>query len=135
MLGLQAGADDYLAKPYGVREPLARMAAVMRRSRAGRAAARGMDPGPLVIHQETREVRLNGRAVPLTRKEFDLLCLLSSRPGTVFTRRQILSQIWHDTDIRRSRTIDTHISSLRRKLGSSDRVVTVRGVGFKMVRR
>ncbi|MEV6073830.1 response regulator transcription factor [Streptomyces sp. NPDC052069] len=135
VLGLQAGADDYLAKPYGVRELLARMAAVMRRSRAGRAAARDVDLGPLVIDQETREVRLDGRAVPLTRKEFDLLRLLSSRPGAVFTRRQILSQIWHDTDIRRSRTIDTHVSSLRRKLGSSDWVVTVRGVGFKMVRR
>lgn len=82
-----------------------------------------------------RRHRRQPAGVPLTRKEFDLLRLLSSRPGTLFTRWQILSQIWHDTDIRRRRTIDTHVSSLRRKLGSSDWVVTVRGVGFKMVRR
>ncbi|MFI9030947.1 response regulator transcription factor [Streptomyces sp. NPDC053560] len=132
VLGLQAGADDYLVKPYGFRELLARMGAVMRRARPAATAGAVLQLGPLVVEQTTRTVHLHGRPVPLTRKEFDLLLLLASRPGAVVTRRQILQQVWQDTDTPRSRTLDTHVNGLRRKLGSGDWIVTVRGVGFRL---
>ncbi|WP_243653858.1 winged helix-turn-helix domain-containing protein [Pseudonocardia endophytica] len=80
----------------------------------------------------THTVRVHDRPVPLTRKEFELLTLLACHPGDVVGRRQILRQVWDDDDLTRSRTIDTHVNSLRRKLGSSDWVVTVRGVGFRL---
>ncbi|MCC2280440.1 response regulator transcription factor [Streptomyces sp. ET3-23] len=132
VLALQAGADDYLVQPYGFRELLARVDAVMRRARPASAFPARADLGPLVIDQATRTVLLHGHPLPLTRKEFDLLQLLASPPGEVVTRRRILQQIWHDTDISRSRTIDTHVNSLRRKLGSSDWIVAVRGIGFRL---
>lgn len=132
VLGFQAGADDYVIKPYGAPELLARMSAVMRRARPGRPAGSHTQMGPLTIEQDTRSVLLHGRPVPVTLKEFELLLLLASRPGTVVPRRQILQQVWQDTDVQRSRTIDTHVSSLRRKLGSGSWIITVRGVGFKL---
>ncbi|MCL7378061.1 response regulator transcription factor [Streptomyces sp. 35G-GA-8] len=134
VLGLQAGADDYVVKPYGFRELLARVDAVMRRARP-KPAAMSMRVGPLHIEQATRTVELHGRVIPLTRKEFDLLQLLASPPGEIVPRRSILQRVWHDTDMTRSRTIDTHITSLRRKLGSPDWILTVRGVGFRLVQR
>ncbi|GGV77902.1 DNA-binding response regulator [Streptomyces gelaticus] len=133
VLGLQAGADDYLVKPYGFRELLARVEAVMRRARPAPAPRPSARLGPLTIDQATRVVRLHGRTVALTRKEFDLLHLLASSPGEVVPRYHILQRIWHDTDISRSRTIDTHVNSLRRKLGSTEWITAVRGVGFRLV--
>ncbi|CAL9620538.1 Transcriptional regulatory protein BaeR [Streptomyces sp. enrichment culture] len=132
VLGLQAGSDDYLVKPYGFRELLARMDAVMRRSRPRAEPARTLSRGPLHIDAATREVTLNGEAVELTRKEFDLLHLLAVHPGAVVSRRQLMAQIWEDTWSQRGRTIDTHVSSLRGKLGSSSWIITVRGVGFRL---
>ncbi|MFH8839595.1 response regulator transcription factor [Streptomyces sp. NPDC017868] len=130
VLGLQAGADDYLVKPYGFRELMARIDAVMRRVRVQGGQGRVIDHGPLHIDVNSREVRLNGRDVELTRKEFDLLCLLASHPDTVISRKRLLQQVWGDSWSRR--TVDTHVSSLRRKLGGSGWVVTVRGVGFRL---
>ncbi|MFJ1800408.1 response regulator transcription factor [Streptomyces sp. NPDC088180] len=135
VLGLQAGADDYVVKPYGFRELLARVDAVMRRARPKPEAPMSMQVGSLFIERTTRTVVLHGRVVPLTRKEFDLLQLLASPPGEVVPRRSILQRVWQDTDMTRSRTIDTHITSLRRKLGSPDWILTVRGVGFRLVPR
>lgn len=132
VLGLQAGADDYLIQPYGFHQLLARMEAVMRRTPAGRRTPTIASYGPLVIDAVSRRVYLHDREVPLTRKEFDLLWLLVSRPDMVTPRRQILQRIWQDTDIRRGRTIDTHVNSLRRKLGAAGWIVTVRGVGFRL---
>ncbi|WP_324614293.1 response regulator transcription factor [Streptomyces kebangsaanensis] len=132
VLGFQAGVDDYVVKPYGAPELLARISAVMRRARPHRPASPHMRLGPLTIERETRSVLLHGRTVPVTLKEFELLLLLASQPGTVVSRRQILQQVWQDIDVRRSRTIDTHVSSLRRKLGSGSWIITVRGVGFKL---
>lgn len=132
ILGFQAGADDYVVKPYGVPELLARISAVMRRARPSRPASPHVRLGPLTIERETRSVLLHGRSVPVTLKEFELLLILASQPGAVVSRRQILQQVWQDTDIRRSRTIDTHVSSLRRKLGSANWIITVRGVGFRL---
>ncbi|MGW2013555.1 winged helix-turn-helix domain-containing protein [Streptomyces sp. NPDC001927] len=132
VLGLQAGSDDYLVKPYGFRELLARIEAVMRRSAPRTRTAHAISHGPLHIDASTREVTLDGDAVELTRKEFDLLHLLAMRPGAVVSRRQLMAQIWDDTWSRRGRTIDTHVSSLRGKLGSSSWIITVRGVGFRL---
>lgn len=132
VLGLQAGSDDYMVKPYGFRELLARIEAVMRRSRPRQEIARTVDHGPLRIDATTREATLDGRQVDLTRKEFDLLHLLASQPGAVISRRQLMTQVWEDTWSQRGRTIDTHVSSLRGKLGSSSWIITVRGVGFRL---
>ncbi|MEU0743697.1 response regulator transcription factor [Streptomyces sp. NPDC006134] len=131
VLGLQAGADDYVVKPYGFRELMARIEAVMRRTRgAWSPAAREIQYGPLHIDLNSREVTLDGRGVGLTRKEFDLLCILAAQPGSVIPRKRLLQQVWGDSWSRR--TVDTHVSSLRSKLGGSDWIITVRGVGFKL---
>ncbi|WP_435865039.1 response regulator transcription factor [Streptomyces spectabilis] len=130
VLGLQAGADDYVAKPYGFRELLARIEAVMRRFEPRAETARVIEHGPLRIDVNSREVHFHHRRVPLTRKEFDLLHMLAAHPGTVVSRRVIVRQIWGDSWSRR--TVDTHVSSLRGKLGDSDWIVNVRGVGFMM---
>lgn len=129
VLGLQAGADDYLVKPYGFRELVARMDAVMRRAAPQQPLAMTVTHGPLSIDAGTREVRLHGRCVEMTRKEFDLLFLLASNPETVIPRKQVMRRVWGDTWSRR--TVDTHVSSLRGKLGASDWIITVRGVGFR----
>lgn len=130
VLSLQAGADDYVVTSHGLRELMARIEAVMRRVRSLPAAAGEISHGPLRIDVSSREVSLDGRAVRLTRKEFDLLCLLASHPDTVIPRKQLLRQVWgHSWS---HRTVDTHVSSVRSKLGGSGWIVTVRGVGFKL---
>ncbi|WP_245880774.1 response regulator transcription factor [Streptomyces zhaozhouensis] len=133
VLGLQAGADDFLVKPYGFRELLARVEAVMRRAHPAERPRSSTRLGPLTIDHTTRVVRLHGQPVALTRKEFDLLHLLASPPGKVVHRRHILHHVWQDIDLSRSRTIDTHVNSLRRKLGSAGWIIAVRGVGFRLV--
>lgn len=139
--GLRAGADDCLDKPYEFHELLARIEAIMRRARRALGVpgvpARALTVGDVVIDGATREARLRGRPVQLTRKEFDLLHYLARHPGTVVSRRRLMSEIWDDTSAhalgpRASRTLDTHVSSLRGKLGHSGWIVTVRGVGFRM---
>ncbi|MBW8797279.1 MAG: response regulator transcription factor [Streptomyces sp.] len=140
VLCLQAGSDDYLVKPYGFRELLARMEAVLRRVRVRPAdqpadqpaAGRVVAHGPLRIDPGARTAVLDGRPLDLTRKEFDLLHLLASQPGTVIPRRQIMAQVWDDAWSPRGRTVDTHVGTLRGKLGSSAWIVTVRGVGFRI---
>ncbi|MGX6602123.1 response regulator transcription factor [Micromonosporaceae bacterium Da 78-11] len=129
VLGLQAGADDYVVKPYGFHELVARMDAVMRRVRPQVSAVHVVVHGDLSIDVNSRRVTVGGHDVELTRKEFDLLHLLASRPGTVVPRKQIMQHVWGDSWSRR--TVDTHVSSLRNKLGRSDVIITVRGVGFR----
>ncbi|WP_149179177.1 response regulator transcription factor [Streptomyces sp. TRM49041] len=130
VLGLQAGADDYLVKPYGFRELLARMDAVMRRVQAHTVAPPVISHGALRIDAAARQVSLDGRRIDVTRKEFDLLYLLASQPDTVVPRKRIMKEVWGDVWSRR--TIDTHVSSLRNKLGASDWILTVRGIGFQL---
>lgn len=130
VLGLQAGADDYVTKPYGLRELMARIEAVTRRAQWRPPPAREIRHGQLHIDAGSRVVAVDGREVPLTRKEFDLLHLLASHPDTVIPRKQVLQQVWGDLWSRR--TVDTHVSSLRGKLGGTGWIVTVRGVGFKL---
>ncbi|MFD3700858.1 response regulator transcription factor [Streptomyces sp. NPDC058646] len=132
VLGLQAGSDDYMVKPYGFRELLARIEAVMRRVRPQQPVTQVITHGPLVIDSGTREVSVDGRPVEVTRKEFGLLHLLASQPGAVVSRRQLMTQVWDDSWSNPGRTIDTHVSSLRGKLGSSTWIITVRGVGFRL---
>ncbi|MFJ9568739.1 response regulator transcription factor [Streptomyces bacillaris] len=132
VLGLQAGADDYLVKPYGFRELMARVDAVMRRSQTHEPLERIISHGPLRIDADAREVTLHGQRIELTRKEFDLLYLLASQPDTVIPRKRLIHQVWGDSWSRR--TVDTHVSSLRNKLGDRNWVVTVRGVGFSFGR-
>ncbi|WP_236653659.1 response regulator transcription factor [Streptacidiphilus melanogenes] len=133
VLGLQAGSDDYVVKPYGLRELLARIDAVMRRAHpSAPPSAPVITHGTLRIDARTREIALGGRRIPLTPKEFDLLHLLASQPDTTLSRRQLLRQVWDDEWSHQGRTIDTHVSSLRSKLGSGSWIVTVRGVGFRI---
>lgn len=134
VLGLQAGSDDYLVKPYGFSELVARIEAVMRRVRRNKTDTKPIEYGSLRVLPATREVWVNGRRVRLTRKEFDLLYLLASRPEAVVSRKQIMTDVWNYEKVNSSRTIDTHVSSLRNKLGSSRWIVTVRGVGFRLGR-
>jgi DNA-binding response OmpR family regulator len=134
VLGLQAGADDYISKPYGFRELLARIEAVMRRVEPQQPIAQVITSGALRIDAGTRELRLGGRRIEATRKEFDLLHLLASQPEKVISRKQLMMQIWDDSWSRPGRTIDTHVSSLRSKLGSAGWIITVRGVGFRFGR-
>jgi DNA-binding response OmpR family regulator len=133
VLALQAGADSCVSKPYGQWELVARIEAVMRRvSPRLPTPDQVISRGPLHIDLATREVRLHGRVVCLTRKEFEVLHFLASRPGTVVSREEIMAKIWNDDWPRGSRTIDTHISSLRAKLGARTWIRTVRGVGFRI---
>lgn len=137
VLGLQAGADDCMGKPYGLRELAARMEALLRRSCMTRRSG-VLQRGLLRIDPAIRQVTVDGRVVPLTRKEFDLLYLLASDPDRVFTRDELMARVWQDTGSanrrasRASRTLDTHVGSLRNKIGSGGWILTVRGVGFRL---
>jgi DNA-binding response OmpR family regulator len=134
VLGLQAGADDYLVKPYLFRELMARIDAVTRRVGRLPAVATVIQRGPLRLDPDRREVWVGSRPVSLTRKEFDLLHLLAARPEGVFSRQELALQVWGGECTESSRTIDTHVSSIRTKLGASSWIVTVRGVGFRFGR-
>ncbi|MFC4376042.1 response regulator transcription factor [Nocardia halotolerans] len=132
VLALQAGADDYLAQPYHFRELAARVdALVWRWSTREPPQASGAEPVVLRIDVSAREVTVFDRGVELTRKEFDLLVLLAENVGRVVPRDQIMRTVWGHTWSRR--TADTHISSLRSKLGTGSWIIAVRGVGFKLV--
>ncbi|GAA2425668.1 response regulator transcription factor [Streptomyces glaucus] len=133
VLSLRAGSDDYVPKPYSLAELIARIEAVMRRVlRQPVTVDEALTIGPLGIDPRAREICLDGRPIEVTRKEFDLLYLLASRPGSVVTREQIMAQVWRDSRSEPGRTIDTHVSSLRSKLGASSWIITARGVGFRL---
>jgi DNA-binding response OmpR family regulator len=129
---LDLGADDYVVKPFGFRELVARIRAVLRRSGTGPAAPQAaIVHGDLVIDPRTRQVTYAGRAVELTPKEYELLCYLASDPGAVRTRDQIMEQVWDEHWWGSTKTLDVHVASLRRKL-DPDVVETIRGVGFRL---
>ncbi|NJP47537.1 response regulator transcription factor [Actinacidiphila epipremni] len=154
--GLNLGADDYVVKPYDTGELLARIHAVSRRpplraqdpappeSGTGGAPAGGqgdvaaaqrtrLQLGPVAIELATRRVTVHGEAVLLTRKEFDLLALLAGRPGVVFRREQIISEVWRTAWEGTGRTLEVHVASLRSKLRVPAMIETVRGVGYRLV--
>ncbi|MFI1741614.1 response regulator transcription factor [Streptomyces sioyaensis] len=153
VLGLELGADDYLSKPFGVRELVARIRAVTRRTHRSGLAAGGAQPGfpgstdgsrrsassqaqrigPLVIDRRTRKVHLHHAPVALAPKEFDLLVCLAEDPGAVCSRKKILDSVWEANYFGPTKTLDVHVAALRRKLGDSAWIENIRGIGFRLV--
>ena len=152
ILGLEVGADDYISKPFSIRQVLARVRAILRRVEldsqstalptpspavTNPASLPGTPPlvrGPLHINPAERSVLLNGKEIELTPKEYDLLVLLVSHPGWVFKREILLQQIWGDDYLGFDRTIDNHITRLRKKLGTfGEKIDTVWGIGYRFI--
>ena len=133
VVGLDAGADDYVSKPFGMMELMARVRSALRRAEDAAPSVPILSLGELSVDGGRHLVRVAGEDVALTLKEFQLLCLLLERPGTVFTRDQLLSTVWgYDFD-GASRTVDVHVRTLRQKLGAAGNLVqTVRGIGYKI---
>lgn len=129
--GFNVGADDYIAKPIKPRALISRINAILRRTNmTDTEVANKLEIGNLVIDREAYLVFQGGKRIVLAKKEFELLYLLASKPGKVFTREVILNNIWEDSVVVTNRTIDVHIRKLREKLGD-DYVTTVKGVGYK----
>ncbi|GAB0106103.1 response regulator transcription factor [Nocardia sp. NPDC056611] len=133
VVGLDAGADDYVGKPFRLAELLARVRALLRRSGIGDEA---VEVGGIRLEPAARRVLVNGIEVNLANKEYELLKVLIDRAGQVVSRETILREVWGDADLRGSKTLDMHMSWLRRKIGDEGpvaerRIVTVRGVGFR----
>ena len=138
VLGLELGADDYITKPFSVREFRSRVKAVMRRASLSRAEDPGEAPlvdGDLRIDFEKRQVTCSGEPVRLTYVEFEILAALARHPGRVYNRMVLLERVWGDSSYRDPRTVDVHIRHLREKLESDPRypelILTVRGVGYR----
>lgn len=130
--GLNIGADDYLVKPFGMMEMVARINAVLRRSGA-KQAADSLTIGPVSLHEREHLVTVNGNRVHLTLKEFALLRLFMQYPGVVFSREQLLSTVWGVEYLGESRTVDVHIKTLRQKMGTAGKMIeTVIGVGYRL---
>lgn len=129
--GFNVGADDYIAKPIKPRALISRINAILRRNTMSETEVENkLEIGDLVIDREAYLVFQRGQKIVLAKKEFELLYLLASKPGKVFTREVILNNIWEDSVVVTNRTIDVHIRKLREKLGD-DYVATVKGVGYK----
>ncbi len=132
VLGLDGGADDYVAKPFGMMELLSRIRALLRRTEP-EPEEEVLSHGGLRVVPSKHTVQAEGRNVVLTQKEFELLCLLLRNPGTVFSREQLISQVWGYEFTGETRTVDVHIRTLRQKLGKCGECVeTVRGYGYKI---
>jgi DNA-binding response OmpR family regulator len=136
VLGLEAGADDYVTKPFGPAELRSRIRAVLRRAGSRALGDQVLSVGPLVLDRRTREVKVDGRPAELTFSEFELLQAMMERPGHLFNREQLLRAIWGDSAYRDARGIDVHIRHLREKLerrpDQPELLLTVRGVGYRL---
>ena len=131
---LEMGADDYVVKPFRVRELVARIRAVLRRAElpADPAGERPARVGELIVDRRRRRAWLGDRELTLAPKEFDLLALLAGQPGAVCTREEILSEVWDPHWWGPTKTLDVHVGALRRKLGDPRWISTVRGVGYRL---
>src|SRR6266540_7232894 len=143
VVGLELGADDYITKPFSIREFRSRVRALLRRAAVSTAALEDSEKisadGPLRIDPARRSVELDGKAVQLTYVEFELLRTMASHPGRVFSRKTLLEELWGGSDYREPRTIDVHVRHLREKLERDPRepefIHTVRGVGYRFRER
>lgn len=138
VVGLELGADDYLTKPFGIRELVARIRAVLRRVNPPLTTSSSdtnsvQKLGSLSIDRRTQRVYLHGVEISLTNKEFGLLSFLAEDPGAVCRRTEILSEVWETDWYGPTKTVDAHVASLRKKLGDADWIEAVRGVGFRLV--
>jgi DNA-binding response OmpR family regulator len=135
VIGLELGADDYVVKPFSAREVVARIRAVLRRAETGPAEPGPIEIGEVRLDPAKREVRRGGTPVELSRKEFDVLELLMRAAGTVVKRERLIEQVWDTNWFGSTKTLDVHVSSLRRKLGDDANepryLHTIRGVGFR----
>jgi DNA-binding response OmpR family regulator len=127
---LRSGADDYLVKPFGFGELLARIEAVLRRVKPEPVGE--LNAGTLRLDLDRHQATIAGEALPLNRKEFHLLALLASHPDQVQSRERLVAEVWHSTWSANSRTLDVHIARLRSKLSGRARIETVRGVGYQL---
>jgi len=128
--GLELGADDYLPKPFSIRELVARVAAIARRARVGAEDPTVYDDGELKIDEKSFRVFRHGTEIKLAKKEFELLWLLVRNKGSVISRERILSEVWHMSDEVETRTVDAHVRNLRKKIGA-ERISTVVGFGYR----
>jgi DNA-binding response OmpR family regulator len=128
IVGLELGSDDYVVKPFSVRELAARIRAVGRRRRREPTASSAR----VVVDRDRREVTIDGTLVDLTAKEFDLLAVLAEEPGRVVPRQELYARVWDPVWVGTGKTLDVHVASLRRKVGDPGLVETVRGVGYRL---
>jgi DNA-binding response OmpR family regulator len=133
VVGLELGADDYIVKPFGFRELVARIRAVTRRSSGSMGATDAVQVlGDLIVDRRSRKVSVGGNEVGLSPKEFELLALLAEDPGAVVSRQTILEEVWDPHWYGPTKTVDVHVASLRKKLGHPDWIETVRRVGLRL---
>ena len=133
VLALELGADDYVVKPFGMRELIARVKAVHRRVTPGEVTTSQIQQiGPIKIDRRAQRVYVNETEVQLTSKEFDLLAYLASDPGAVYRRNDIMNEVWDTNWYGTTKTVDAHVAAIRKKLGNQDWIESVRGVGFRL---
>jgi len=129
IIGLEIGADDYVVKPFSVRELSARVRAISRR----RVVEAPISIGSIVFDRNRRSVEVSGKSIELTAKEFDLLGVLLEEPGRVVPRQELYARVWDPVWVGTGKTLDVHVASVRKKLGDANLIETVRGVGYRIV--